>query len=101
MAMTSPVIREQTERRTGRRTGWHVSAEIEITRADNVLLKPQNRWKYSTLDCPDQDFDAHYSRDGVARYFDLHHAPRFRKIGAEEYQRLRNEYDAEARNNTK
>jgi len=98
-AMSGPSVTEETDRRTGRRTGWHVSAEIEITRADNVLLKPHNRWRFSTLQCPDQHLDAHYERVDVERYFDLHHKPRFRQVDQDEYERLRAEYDKEARRN--
>lgn len=99
MAMRSdPSVHEQKDKR-GRRAGWFVSSDVEITRADNVLLRPTHQWKYPVRSNPSQHFDAHYSREDVVHYFHVHHAPNLPQIDEATYVTLKAKYEAQAHKN--
>ena len=99
MAMrSSSSVREQTGQH-GQRIGWYVSSEIEITRADNVLLRPRHQWRYPVHSNPYQHFDAHYSREDVTHYFHVNHAPNLPKIDEATYMALKEKYEAQAYKN--
>lgn len=89
-----PDVSEKTDRR-GRRTDWYVRLEIEITRADNKLLR--NQWQHRTSDYPDQYLGAQYTREQAVSYFMSRHTPKGAEIDESEYDRLQAEYEAEAR----
>lgn len=93
-----PSVFEKKDKR-GRRTGWHVGSEIRITRADNKFLSSTHRWKYPVCEHPYQSFDSKDSREDVLHYFFVNHAPNLTEIDAMEYERLRQEYKAQAENN--
>lgn len=89
-----PNVRERTNAR-GRRTDWFVSMDVLITRADNKLNG--NQWLHATSDHPNQYLGAQYTREQVVSFFMMRHAPRGEEISEAEYERLSNQYEAEAR----
>lgn len=88
-------ITEQKNSR-GKRTGWHATAQIEITRADNVL---RARWKYPVRSHPIEHYDARYERFQLTSFFWMHNEPSGESISEEEYESLRERYDRLARQN--
>lgn len=88
-----PQVTEQTKR--GKRTGWCITMDYLITRADNWL--ENGSWKFATSGNPRQQLDAHYTRDIAIFYFRLHHEPKGELISREEYECLHTEYEEEAR----
>lgn len=83
------------EKKRGKRVGWRVTMECKITRADNWL--ENGRWKYPTSSYPVHFLDSHYTREQALGYFRMHHEPRGEEITEEKYERLRAEYEAEAK----
>lgn len=92
-----PTVVEKTGK-AGKRIGWTVQAEIEITRADNVLLA-NNQWKYRICAFPQQHFDGKDDRRSVVASFQTQHVPNFPEIDQETYNRLREKYEQEAKGN--
>lgn len=88
-------ITEQKDGR-GKRTGWHVTTQIEITRADNVLTV---RWKYPVRSNPIEHFDARYERFQLPSFFWMHNEPPGESISEAQYESLREQYDSLARQN--
>jgi hypothetical protein len=84
------IITEQRNKQ-GKRIGWEVGMQIDITRADNILNR--NQWKYPTSDYPTQQFDAHYQRPQVISYFLMRHEPSGDDITQPEYDLLRKKYE--------
>ncbi len=83
------------EEKRGKHVGWRVTMECTITRADNWL--EHGRWKYATSAYPVHHLDGHYTREQAVSYFRMHHEPRGEEVSVEEYERLRAEYEAEAK----
>ncbi len=80
----------------GRGRPWYISTKVDITRADNVLIK--NQWRYETSKIHAEHFDRKYSRDEVISYFMSRIYPHnCTEITSEEYDALKTKYDTEAR----
>lgn len=94
---SAPEVVERKDRR-GKRTGWVVWAEIDVTRADNVMSSRTRQWTYPTTEVPRQEFSSADTRAFAVEYFFKHHTPQGEKIDEETYERLRQEYEAEALN---
>lgn len=88
-AVNEPVVNE----RDGH---WNISADVEITRADNYLTK--NRWKYDTGACPRESYyQKNYSKESALGYFFSTNINGFgESVSKEEYEKFRDEYAAEA-----
>lgn len=92
-----PNILENRDRR-GRRSSWYISTKVDITRADNVLIR--NQWRYPIFKIPNEHFHRKYSRDEVISYFMGRVYPHnCAEITSEEYEALKTKYDTEARGN--
>jgi hypothetical protein len=78
-----PRVTEECDRK-GKRTGWRVEMEVEITKRDNRLIG--NRWVDPVADFPTQQFAPHYNRDQVISYFHVNHDPRGVEISEQEYR---------------
>lgn len=89
-------ITEETGKH-GKRIGWAVCMQIDITRADNVINITQ--WKYPTSDYPIQHFSAHYERSQIISYFFKNHEPSGDDITQSEYDQLKDKYEDVARKN--
>ena len=88
-------VTDETDKR-GRVTGWTVSMEVLISRADNSLTRGQ--WLHPTSSYPSQHFPAtQHTREHTVPYFMRHHTPAGIEITAEEYRTLQTAYDAAAR----
>lgn len=81
----------------GRLVGWKVSASIDVTRADNVLVN--NRWKHRVLDPRQQTFEARYNRNEVVSFFQLRNLPKGTEIDEQAYLALQAEYQRRAEQN--
>jgi|SRR3972149_8933044 len=91
-----PDIRPKTKR--GNLIDWHISTEIDVTRADNVLSGSQ--WKYATSEYPRENYEPKYSKEDVISYFEHRFYPsNCREISSAEYDILQKQYEIEARNN--
>lgn len=91
---TDLTVSEQRDRK-GKRIGWSVRMEIEITRADNRLIN--NQWEHPIASIPEQHFDDRYSQEQVISYFHMHHDPHGDEISEDTYSALKQEYEAKAR----
>lgn len=91
---SEPVVTQQTDRH-GKTSGWLVSMQVVITRADNILNG--NQWQEATSSYPSQPFDAHYRKDEVIAYFFMRHTPEGEVVTAGEYAELQASYEAIAR----
>lgn len=85
----------KTKDKRGRHAGWHVSMEIQITRAENKLRG--NQWEHATSAYPSQHFTERDTREAAVSYFRMNHAPEGDAITADEYDFLKRQYDAIAR----
>ena len=88
-----PQVTEQNDNH-GKRTGWQVRMEYDITCADNQLTG--NRWKYATSAYPDQHLDSRYTKEQAVSFFRMRHEPHGDEITESEYEALRQQYEAEA-----
>lgn len=86
---THPEISEKRDRR-GKRTGWTVTMQILITRADNKLNG--NQWEHPTSSYPLQHFSAHHEKEQVVSSFLIRHMPAGKRITHEEYVELHAAY---------
>lgn len=97
-----PTIRDKRDKHNNIIT-WTVSMEVEITRADNILVET-NTWKYRTSDYPTQMFENignRYTHDIVISLFYRNHAPKGKEINEDTYIKLKDEYAKMARKNRK
>ena len=72
--------------------------EIEITRADNYQIPPANRWAYRVRSNSQESYSG-ADREKVSDFFMTANTPPGRAISEEEYERLREEYERQARSN--
>ena len=92
-----PSINEEKDGR-GQRRRWHISTDVHITRADNVLIGSQ--WKHNVLRPRRKYFNRKYSREDVIGYFMSRVYPQnCLEISSEEYEVLQRQYETEAKNN--
>jgi|ERR1043165_1038238 hypothetical protein len=93
-----PTVIEQKDSE-GRRTGWTVQSEIGITRANNAPIPTSHQWKYRLHENPQEYYDAKDSRADVVGFFNTQHVPNCLEIDHDTYDKLRKEYENEARQN--
>jgi hypothetical protein len=94
---------EVTERREGRKlTGWRISLNVEVTRADNWRSSP-SQWHFKVIDIREQEFDyPRYTLEQAVSWFLLRNSPANWKtveVDAEAYAALEAEYRAIASQN--
>ena len=94
-----PTVIEQKDR-NGRRTGWVVQSEQEITRADNALKPNSYQWKYRVRSNPQENYGSRDDRGKVIQFFNTQHVPNLPEIDEDTYRRLQRLYEQEARKNS-
>lgn len=57
----------------GKLTGWHLSLNIDITRADN-WIESSGQWHYPVIDIQTQEFDKPYSQEDAISFFLMRHS---------------------------
>lgn len=97
--LTEPDITEQRDNR-GRHTGWHVTMEIRITRAENWLSDTAG-WFYPTSKNPSEYFFPQDTKAQALSYFRATHEPEGVTIGIDEYDQFHQIYESEAKSRMK
>ncbi len=86
-----------------RQEGWFVQTEIEITRADNFIEHGTNQWHYQTSKNLYEHYAPTDSKEQVVSWFKgliRNHFPKMgNEISKEEYYKLKQLYEEEARKN--
>lgn len=83
----------------GKHVGWTVWVTIEVTSADNYMATP-NQWAKATSPVYTEHYDHRDNKDQAVGWFRSQHMlPSGREVTHEEYERLKAEYLAEARQN--
>ena len=95
-----PTVYEKKDRH-GRCAEWVVQSEQRITRADNVRIPNSHRWRHAVRLPLQEVYDAmRDSRKKAVEFFEHAHLPNLPEIGADEYERLRQEYQSQADGNS-
>ncbi|HPA21055.1 MAG TPA: hypothetical protein PLU30_25125 [Verrucomicrobiae bacterium] len=96
-----PLVPRVSELKTRRKQnrGWQVSTELHISRPDNFIIKKTRQWRFPVRQVLHDKYMSPDTRDDAIRYFEMNHYPKGKQITAQEYDRIKQEYDASCRRN--
>ena len=96
-APDTPTVSERKKR--GEFEGSTVSAQLNITRADNYIDPATHQWKFRVMEYRRDRYETRDSREEAIGHFMNSNYPAFPEISADEYQRLQAQYEQIANNN--